>query len=136
MTPDAQHHRPDPDYLRSLVERSGLSQREAARRLGLTDRAMRYYLSATDEVRAPYVVQFALEALAANNTVIISFEALNTKLLMELEAMTPAMPPIDAPCHKGICHQDECAHCSRIARARALIETTKGERRTYRVVGA
>jgi hypothetical protein len=30
----------------------------------------------------------------------------------------PEMPPVDAPCHAGICSQDECAHCLRIAEIR------------------
>lgn len=68
MKPDASSHNPDPRYLRGLVERSSLSQRRIAELLGITDRAMRYYLS--DEVSAtfrpaPYPVQFALECLAA-----------------------------------------------------------------------
>jgi predicted transcriptional regulator len=66
MTPDAALHNPDPSYLRSLVERSGLSQRECARQLGLSERVMRYYLSGDDPREAPYVVQFALEQLAAH----------------------------------------------------------------------
>lgn len=67
MKPNASHHNPDPRYLRGLVERSGLSQRAAACALGISDRAMRYYLS--DETSrtyrpAPYSVQFCLECLA------------------------------------------------------------------------
>lgn len=71
MKPDASHHNPDPRYLRGLVERSSLSQRRIAELLGITDRAMRYYLS--DEVSAtfrpaPYPVQFALECLASSES--------------------------------------------------------------------
>jgi transcriptional regulator with XRE-family HTH domain len=62
MKPDARQHHPTPDYLRSLVERAGLSQREAARRIGIGPRSMRHYL--TGQRVAPYSVQFALERLA------------------------------------------------------------------------
>ena len=63
MKPDPKTYDPDPAYLRGLVERSGLSQRECARRIGLSDRAMRYYLSG--ERKPMYAVQYLLEALAA-----------------------------------------------------------------------
>lgn len=67
MKPNASLHNPDPRYLRGLVERSGLSQRSAACAIGISDRAMRYYLS--DESSrtyraAPYPVQFSMECLA------------------------------------------------------------------------
>lgn len=65
MKPDAARHDPRPEYLRSLVEAAGLSQREAARRVGVSERMMRYYLTDGDGYRpAPYVVQYALERLA------------------------------------------------------------------------
>ena len=67
--PNASLHNPDPRYLRGLLDRAGLSQRKAAELLGITDRAMRYYLSdeASESFRpAPYPVQFALECLAAD----------------------------------------------------------------------
>lgn len=67
MTPDATKHNPSPDYLRALLDRAGLSQREAARRIGVSERVMRYYLApeAADYRPAPYVVQFALESLSS-----------------------------------------------------------------------
>jgi transcriptional regulator with XRE-family HTH domain len=68
MQPDSSKHDPRPEYIRALVERSGLSQRECARRLGISERVMRYYLSdvAADHRPAPYPVQFALESLASS----------------------------------------------------------------------
>jgi hypothetical protein len=65
MTPDATKHDPSPEYLRALLARAGLSQREAARRIGVSERVMRYYLApaSADYRPAPYVVQFALESL-------------------------------------------------------------------------
>ena len=61
MKPNASKLNPDPAYLRELLERAGLSQREAARRIGISERVMRYYLSGERE--APYPVQYALESL-------------------------------------------------------------------------
>ena len=65
MTPDATLHNPDPAYLRGLLLAAGVSQREAARRIGVSERVIRYYLApeAADYRPAPYVVQYALESL-------------------------------------------------------------------------
>lgn len=66
MKPDAAFHKPDPAYLRSLLEEAGLTQGAAARAVGVSARRMRYYLSIDPRSHqpAPYAVQFALEALA------------------------------------------------------------------------
>ncbi|MBU1330861.1 MAG: helix-turn-helix domain-containing protein [Gammaproteobacteria bacterium] len=69
MKPDASNHNPDPRYLRGLIEQAGLTQRQAAQLVGISDRVIRYYLSeeTSDSYRAaPYPVQFALECLATN----------------------------------------------------------------------
>jgi hypothetical protein len=69
MKPDSSTHNPDPRYLRGLLEKAGLTQRQAAQLLGISDRVMRYYLSdeASESYRAaPYPIQFALECLAAD----------------------------------------------------------------------
>lgn len=63
--PNVERHNPDPNYLRQLLDEAGLSQQEAARRLGVSVRMMRYYLAEEDGKPAPYLVQFGLEALAA-----------------------------------------------------------------------
>lgn len=62
MRPDATSHDPRPEYLRALLDQAGLSQREAARQIGISERVMRYYVAG--ERTAPYPVQFALENLA------------------------------------------------------------------------
>jgi len=54
-----------------LIDESGLSQREIARRIGIDPRAIRYYVSGkpgkNGKLRlAPYPVQFALECLATD----------------------------------------------------------------------
>ncbi|MFT4178270.1 MAG: helix-turn-helix transcriptional regulator [Thermomonas sp.] len=69
--PDASGHDPRQEYLRSLLVDAGLSQREAARRIGVSERMMRYYLAdeSADHRPAPYVVQFALEELARRHDV-------------------------------------------------------------------
>ena len=67
MHPDSNLHNPDPAYLRGLITIAGLSQQEAARRIGISTRVMRQYLSRRDArtaLYAPYPIQFALEALA------------------------------------------------------------------------
>lgn len=71
MTPDATRHDPRPEYLRALVQQSGLTQREIARRIGISDRLLRYYLTEVDGDHrvAPYPVQFALESLAAHRRI-------------------------------------------------------------------
>jgi transcriptional regulator with XRE-family HTH domain len=66
MKPDATQHNTDPWYLRELIAKAGLSQREAARRIGISERVMRQYLAprgAATALPAPYTVQFALERL-------------------------------------------------------------------------
>lgn len=65
MTPDATQHDPRPEYLRALVERAGITQRETARRIGISDRLLRHYLHGSRE--APYPVQYAMERLAASS---------------------------------------------------------------------
>ncbi len=69
MSPDATQHNPDPLYLRELLHKAGLSQEQAADRIGIGRRTMRQYLAARESAKrysaAPYPVQFALEALAS-----------------------------------------------------------------------
>lgn len=64
MKPDATKHNPDPRYLRGLLEKAGINQVDAARAIGITDRALRNYLSLKGDHReAPYPIQYALEGL-------------------------------------------------------------------------
>lgn len=44
MKPDASSHNPDPRYLRGLVDKAGVSQRQAAELLGLSWPGFRNYL--------------------------------------------------------------------------------------------
>lgn len=46
-------------YFREIVSRTGLSQSEIAKKIGVTDRTMRNYV----KFGAPYLVQFAVECL-------------------------------------------------------------------------
>lgn len=64
MKPDSARHDPRPEYLRALVGRAGITQEQAARAMAINPRTLRRYLDAGDKQRAPYLVQFALEALA------------------------------------------------------------------------
>ena len=67
MRPEASLRNPSPRYLRGLIEAAGLTQREAARRVGVSERMMRYYLSDVEFRPAPYPVQYALEQLCRRN---------------------------------------------------------------------
>jgi transcriptional regulator with XRE-family HTH domain len=71
--PDATRHDPSADYLRGLIEVTGLSQREVAERIGIGFRLLKYYLTTPREGVesrvAPYPVQYALEMLAAEKAV-------------------------------------------------------------------
>lgn len=65
--PDASLHNPDPEYLRQLLDAAGLSQRNAAKLIGMTYEGFRNYLRPIDHPlyrEAPYSVQFVLEALS------------------------------------------------------------------------
>lgn len=72
MKPDATRHDPRPEYLRALLDEAGLSQRAAARQIGIGERTMRQYLAGSRRLvdgreipcLAPYPVQYALENLA------------------------------------------------------------------------
>lgn len=82
--PDADYYYdPSPQYLRRVIAAAGLSQREAARRIGVPERSMRCYLadrSAATAQTAPYAVQVALEQLKMGSSV----------------GMSPCPPEIDA----------------------------------------
>ena len=70
MMPDVKNYNPDPDYLKSLIVKAGISQREAARRLGVNERLFRMYIadkSSKSSQNCTYPVQFCLEVLAGNN---------------------------------------------------------------------
>lgn len=66
MKPNSENYNPSPVYLRSLIEQTGLSQRKAAKVIGVSERVMRNYLSLSpnDYTKCPYPVQFCLECLA------------------------------------------------------------------------
>ena len=57
-------HNPDPDYLRDLIFKSGVSQRECARLIGISYSTMRDYLNSNHASQAPYSVQAQLENLS------------------------------------------------------------------------
>lgn len=71
MKPDITKYNPDFTYLRQLIDKIGISQREAARRIGVSERSMRSYLADPSKAKTadkcPYPVQFTLEALAEVN---------------------------------------------------------------------
>jgi predicted transcriptional regulator len=64
---DSAMHDATPAYLRNLIANAGLDQVGAAKLLGISERALRYYLTDEDKPKyrpAPYLVQFGLEFLA------------------------------------------------------------------------
>lgn len=65
--PDSSRRNNSPEYIANLVEKTGLRKVEIAKRIGVTPRALHYYMDAEDKPkkrRAPYCVQFTLEMLA------------------------------------------------------------------------
>ena len=66
MRPDVAKHNPDPEYIRSLLKRAGLTQQQAADRLGISRLSVLLYVSRNPAkwTPVPYPVQFALEVLA------------------------------------------------------------------------
>ena len=65
--PDATRHNPDPAHLRDLLAKAGVSQRKAAQLLGMSAAGLQNYIRDPADPKyrpAPYVVQFAMEALA------------------------------------------------------------------------
>ncbi len=67
MMPDSSKHNPDPDYLKGLIQKARISQREAAKRIGVDERLFRMYLAnrnANSAQNCTYPVQFCLEVLA------------------------------------------------------------------------
>jgi len=67
MKPNALNYNPDPEYLRELIAKTGMTQAEVARRIGIDGRSIRRYLASTAAatyITAPYTVQFAIECLA------------------------------------------------------------------------
>lgn len=67
MRPDAARYDPRPEYLLQLIAQTGMSVPTVAKRIGIGDRLLRFYLTEPGEKTfriAPYPVQFALECLA------------------------------------------------------------------------
>lgn len=61
MKPNAINHNPDADFLCCLIDQIGLPHKEVAARIGVTPRALQYWMSGEREFS--YTVQFALECL-------------------------------------------------------------------------
>jgi transcriptional regulator with XRE-family HTH domain len=63
----AKHANVDPANIRRLVAATGMTQLRLAARLGISERALRYYMQTQTgplQRSAPYTLQFALEVLA------------------------------------------------------------------------
>lgn len=67
MKPNVKLHNPDPNYIRGLIEKSGLDHDALSKRLGICTRSIRLYVADLDvKTRrdTPYCIQYALEQLA------------------------------------------------------------------------
>lgn len=62
LLPDSSQSRPDPIYIRSLIETANLSQNGVARALGINPRTLRAYVSGEADI--PYSAQYCIEVLA------------------------------------------------------------------------
>ena len=71
--PNAGDYNPDPNYLRTLLDQitdplltrgERASQRKVAKRLGVSERSFREYLTSKSKSKIPYALQYALERLA------------------------------------------------------------------------
>ena len=67
----------------------------------------------------------AMRGRHAMSEELLALTAQRHALLEALKGITPPMPPADAPCHVGLVPQEKCAHCGRIARARAAIKAVE-----------
>lgn len=63
MTPDSALYNPAPEYIRGVIAAIPLTQREVARRIGVSTRYVRALVAGSRV--CSYPVQFCLEALAA-----------------------------------------------------------------------
>jgi DNA-binding transcriptional regulator YiaG len=63
MKPNAKNHNQDPMYIRDLLNKANLSQRQFAKLIDVNDRTVRYWVA---EPSIPYTAQFCLESLANN----------------------------------------------------------------------
>jgi hypothetical protein len=75
MTPNAEFYKPTTEYADKLVTRIGQTPAWIAKRIGVTDKRIRYILDGsrtvkgvTTEIQMTYPEQFALECLAAEAT--------------------------------------------------------------------
>ncbi len=73
MKPDATKHNPDPEYIRELLDKIPKTTKLIAETIGLNggviqanERELRHYKAGSREI--PYLVQFALECLAEEDT--------------------------------------------------------------------
>lgn len=61
--PDAALHNPDVEYVRSVIARTGISQRACAERVGVSYSTLKNWMAGLNEW--PYPAQYTLECLAA-----------------------------------------------------------------------
>ena len=63
LRPDVTQYNGDPMYLRELLENADISQRQAAKHLGIGFSRLKEYLNLNGSGKYPYCVQYAIEQL-------------------------------------------------------------------------
>lgn len=66
--PDARSHlierKDDPAYMKKMFKRTGLSQAECAKRIGVATSTLRTWVDAECKIQWPYSAQYTIEQLA------------------------------------------------------------------------
>lgn len=89
MMPDINQHKPDPTYLRSLLNQAELSQEEFATKIGVTSRTVRSWAS---NGGMTYPAQFMLEVIAANQ--LRKKQAELQEALKKIDAQVDSLPKL------------------------------------------
>lgn len=88
-----------PEYFCALVERTGLSQREIARRLGIGYSSLRAYMDGSRAIIYP--VQYALEQLAAPERFEQVFNLASGQAVVTAEVKSISLPEAEALANEG-----------------------------------
>lgn len=100
MSPNAtKNYNGSPEYFSGLVDKTGLSQREVARRLGIGYSSLRAYMDGTRAI--VYPVQYALEQLAAPKRFEQVFNLASGQAVLTAEVKSISLPEAEALANEG-----------------------------------